>query len=299
VPETEIPAGVGWTALLTAYGRAQESGQEHPQFDDPLAVLFIEAVTRRAGNGEGLPRLGPASDDHPSMLWKTFRFYFAQRTPLYDQRVLEAVDAGCSQVVLLGAGLDSRAFRLGLGSKVRVFELDQAPVLNFKHDVLARHGLRPDAVRIPVAVDLLADWSSDLTSAGFDPRQPTLWVAEGLLMYLSRADADLLLDRVTALSAPGSRITTENFDRHAVDADMADDGTMDEQDWAAWHMVSGAFRYGPADEAPAAWLADHGWTPGETISLADLGRQHGQAIPPGFDGPGALRILLYDGIYTH
>ena len=295
---TEIPVGVGWTALLTAYGRAQESREEHALFDDPLASLFIEAVTGKAGDSEGLPRLGPASDDHPSSLWDAWRFYFCHRTPFYDKRVQQAVDEGCSQVVLLAAGLDSRAFRLGLAANVKVFELDQAPVLNFKHEVLARHAIRPDCIRTPVAVDLLDDWPRALTSAGFDPRQPTIWVAEGLLMYLSRADADLLMERITALSAVGSRIVSEYFSLPWQDSYVADD-SMDEQDWVAWRMVSGAFRYGPIDDIPAAWLAAHGWAHGQTTTLTREGRQHGQTIqPPEFARPGRPQVLLFDGVYA-
>ena len=111
----------------------------------------------------------------------------------------------------------------------------------------------PDCQRIPLAVDLRAEWGTTLSAAGFDPGQPTVWIAEGLLMYLSRTDADLLLDRITALSAPGSHFAGEYFSRAWQDADVASD-TMDEQDWVAWNLVCGAFRYGPMDDSPAAWL---------------------------------------------
>ena len=81
----------------------------------------------------------------------------------------------------------------------------------------------------------------DVVRGGFRPQQPTVWIAEGLLMFLSRADADLLPDRITAPSAPGSHFAGEYFSRAWQDADMASD-TMDEQDWAAWNLVRGAFR---------------------------------------------------------
>jgi methyltransferase (TIGR00027 family) len=136
-------------------------------------------------------------------LWNAFRFYFCERTPFYDQHVLRAVEGGCRQVVLVAAGLDSRAFRLGLPEDATVFELDQAAVLDFKQAVLDQHGVVPTCDRVPVPVDLRVGWPPSLLAAGFDGTLPTLWITEGLLMYLSSSDAGQLLARITALSAPG------------------------------------------------------------------------------------------------
>ena len=64
---TRIPEGVGWTALLTAYSRAQESREAAKLFDDPLASMFLAAVTDAGvSSGGKLPRLGPAVDDGSS-----------------------------------------------------------------------------------------------------------------------------------------------------------------------------------------------------------------------------------------
>jgi methyltransferase (TIGR00027 family) len=294
----ELPAGVGWTALLTAYGRAQESRETEPLFADPLAAAFVGAVRGDDAGGKGeLPRLGPAvDDDSSSFLWNGFRFYFTQRTPFYDQRILSAVGAGCRQVVLLGAGLDSRAFRLDLPESVTVFELDQPSVLDFKQAVLGRHSAVPTCRRVPLAADLLADWAAILPAAGFDAALPTVWVAEGLLMYLSRADADRLLDQVTALSAPGSRIVTEYFSKVWQDSAMVDE-TSDSQDRAAWDLVRGSFLYGPIADHPAAWLSGHGWDPGEITTVAELGRQSGR-IAPQFSRPDSPQVWLLEGTYA-
>src|SRR5262245_9811705 len=116
--EAKAPTEAAWRALLAAYGRAHESQDAAARFDDPFAPMFIGAVTGTgAVDDGGFPRLGPAVGDDSS-LWKALRFYFCARTPFYDQYVLRAVEAGCRQVVLVAAGLDSRAFRLGLGGDV-------------------------------------------------------------------------------------------------------------------------------------------------------------------------------------
>ncbi|CCC44236.1 conserved hypothetical protein, partial [Mycobacterium canettii CIPT 140010059] len=56
-----------------------------------------------------------------------------------------------------------------------------------------------------VPVDLRRDWPTPLRQAGFDPNQPSAWLAEGLLAFLPPDAQDRLLDNITALSAPGSR----------------------------------------------------------------------------------------------
>ena len=144
--------------------------------------------------------------------------YQGVRSRFFDEALL---GAGTRQVVLLAAGLDARALRLGWPSGTTVFEVDQPRVLGFKDEVIDSVGGTPTARRVTVPVDLRHDWPAALTAAGFDPRLPTAWLAEGLLPYLP-ADAErLLFERVHALSAPGSRIAVEHIggigDRIAAD----------------------------------------------------------------------------------
>ena len=294
--EATAPTGAGWRALLTAYGRAQESRESAARFDDPFASMFIGAVTG-AGTVDdgGFPRLGLAVDDDSSLLWKALRCYFCARTPFYDQYVLRAVEAGCRQVVLVAAGLDSRAFRLGLGEDVTLFELDQAAVLDFKQAVLDEHGALPTCKRVPLAVDRRDDWPRALSAAGFDASRPTAWLAEGLLMYLTRDDADQLLASITALSAPGSRLAAEYFSAKWREPDAA---LADKREKAAWESLLKPFRYAPAGRSPATWLSGHGWTPDQATTIIQLGSRQGREyVPPEFARPGAPQVLLFDGTY--
>ena len=70
-------------------------------------------------------------------------------------------------------------------------------------------GVAPAAEHRTIGIDLRDDWPRALRDAGFDPAQPTAWIAEGLLIYLPPDAQDRLLDDITALSAPGSRLATE------------------------------------------------------------------------------------------
>jgi len=290
-----IPEGVGWTALLTAYARVQEARETTKLFDDPLAAMFIAAASDAEVSDQGkLPRLGPAVDDNSSALWNGFRFYICERTPFYDEHVLRAVAAGCRQVVLVAAGLDSRAFRLGLSENATVFELDQDAVLDFKQRVLDQHDVVPSCRRVPVQVDFRDDWSQALTAAGFDGTQPTIWIAEGFLMYLSRDDADRLITTITALSAPGSHFVGDYFSGRWRESDVE---TSDEQEHAAWNLVRNAFLYGPADVGPAAWLARHDWVAGQVTTITELGSRHGRHVPPEYARPSGPLVWLFDGTF--
>ncbi|MFI5735061.1 SAM-dependent methyltransferase [Kribbella sp. NPDC051587] len=278
-PVAQLPVGVGWTSLLTAYGRAQESREPNPLFTEPLAAAFVAAtVTAPVPEGVQLPRLGPARDDAGSRTWDGLRYYFAQRTPFYDQQVLDAVDAGIRQVVVVGAGLDTRAFRLDLPPAVTFFEVDTEPVLEFKAQVLDDEEAVPTCRRIPLVADLQQNWTSALLEGGFDRAQPTCWIVEGLLMYLDRAEADQLLEAISAVSAPGSRTAGEYFNRPSTRADVHYD-TADPGDQATWDLLLTSFRDNQLGE-PADWMAKHGWRVIEVTDVHKVGRESGRPLPP-------------------
>jgi methyltransferase (TIGR00027 family) len=92
-----------------------------------------------------------------------------------------------------------------------VFELDQPEVIDFKTKTLTDLGAKPQCERRAIAIDLRNDWPKALLDNGFDPKQPTAWIAEGLLIYLPSEAQDLLFDRINELSAPGSRVATEHI----------------------------------------------------------------------------------------
>jgi methyltransferase (TIGR00027 family) len=75
-------------------------------------------------------------------------------------------------------------------------------VIEFKTLTLSDLGAEPTAERHTVAIDLRDDWAAALQAAGFDPKAPAAWSAEGLLVYLPDEAQDALFDNITALSAP-------------------------------------------------------------------------------------------------
>lgn len=135
-----VAAGVGRTALLVAAARAIETHRPDALAQDPLAEHFVRAAPASAG-WPVRPEQVPAGEADP--LWGRLGRYFGLRTRVLDDHLLHAARQGVRQVVLLGAGLDCRAFRLDWPPGCVVHEVDTAGMLTFKQAVLDRAGAAP------------------------------------------------------------------------------------------------------------------------------------------------------------
>ena len=288
----DLASSVGATATLVAAARAAATRQPEPLIDDPYAEPLVRAVgvdffTRMARGDLG-------TDDQAAMGVHRMTANMAARTRYFDEFfVSSAVDAGVRQAVILAAGLDSRAYRLAWPAGMVVYEIDQPEVIAFKSETLAGLGITPTCQRRTVAMDLRNDWASALRRAGFDPQQPTAWSAEGLLGYLPPEAQDRLLDTITGLSAPGSRV--------AIDCAPPSDPAKEQQSrermkafsdhWReqGFHLDFSELVYiGERNEA-SAYLAGHGWQVVAT-GVNDLLAAHGLAP---FDDDEPMSKLRY------
>ncbi|GGP66834.1 class I SAM-dependent methyltransferase [Streptomyces melanogenes] len=193
------------TALLTAALRAAETRREDRLYEDSYAAALagdigaaLLAEVRDATFPPGERRSVPSTPD-----------YNAIRTRFFDDYLQEAArDPEMTQIVLAPAGMDSRAYRLDWPGHIRWFEVDRPAVLAYKKERLT--GVEPRTDLRSVAVDLTSpDWERDLTAAGYDPALPSTWLLEGLLYYIPEPDTHRILERVAAISAPGSRIAAD------------------------------------------------------------------------------------------
>ena len=190
---------LGRTARWAAAQRARESERPDRLFHDPLARLL-------AGD-EGMEMLR-LSDQYNPRREETAQFV-AIRTRYFDDFLVRSVDGKNKQVVILAAGMDTRAFRLPISAETSVYELDQPEVLAFKEAVLRQNNISPPTRRIPVGVDLQADWTSALELAGFQRSEPSAWIIEGLLYYLEEPSVRRLLQGVSDCAAGGSSLAAE------------------------------------------------------------------------------------------
>ena len=211
----DLATSVGATATMVAAQRALSTDEK--LIDDPYAAPLVRAVGIdvyvRLVNGE-IP-VGEESEFDPQRMAQGM----ACRTRFYDQFFVEATRNGVAQVVILASGLDARAYRLQWPTGTVVYEVDMPEVIEFKTLTLADLGAEPTAERRTVAIDLRDDWATALQEAGFDPKAPAAWSAEGLLVYLPDEAQDALFDNITALSAPGSQLAFEFVPDTAVFAD--------------------------------------------------------------------------------
>jgi methyltransferase (TIGR00027 family) len=138
--------------------------------------------------------------------------HLALRTRAIDDATRRAVDEGASQLVIVGAGLDARPYRLPVLRNVVVWEVDHP----------ATQGWKRERVRdlVPVARDVRyveSDFERDdlrerLSAAGHDPRAKTIFIWEGVTMYLSDAAVNLVLAGLRASSASGSTVLATYFE---------------------------------------------------------------------------------------
>jgi methyltransferase (TIGR00027 family) len=292
----DLASSVGATATMVAAARALAAKADDPLIDDPFAEPLVRAVgidlfIRLASGTVRLEDL----DGEASTAVRRLTDNMAVRTKFFDEFFLEATNSGVRQAVILVSGLDSRAYRLAWPAGTTVYEIDQPDVIEFKTRTLADLGAEPTATRRTVAMDLRYDWPSALIEEGFDPNQPTAWSAEGLLGYLPPDAQDRLLDTITELSAPGSRVAVESVPN----IDPADHEKAIERMRAAserWrdHGFDLDFAelvyLGDRNEA-ASYLGDHGWQLSKN-SVKELFAANG--LPPlEEDGVGNFGELQY------
>jgi methyltransferase (TIGR00027 family) len=249
------PRPVALTARWIAAARANESARPNRLFDDPFAAALAESTELGIATGRRLRAGASVVDDFIVQANRAFGApLLAIRTRFFDELLLHAVRAvRVRQVVLLAAGLDARAYRLPWPVGTHLYELDQPAVLAAKAATLGKLGAEPACQRHALDVDLAeAGWAESLCAAGYDPRALSVWLAEGLLMYLDASAVQQLLRTTARLAAAGSWLGVDVFNavvftspllRPVVDL-MAAQG-------APWQFAS---------DDPAALFGEAGWT---------------------------------------
>lgn len=260
---------VASTALFVAAVRARESGRPHPLFKDELSG--------RLAGPEGLAWLARSEADPASRYRKDGFPYLEVRTRYFDDWASAAAkESEARQLVLLGAGMDTRAFRLRWPEGFRLWEVDTHELFSLKEPRLRSARARPRCERTIVEADL-ADpgWVRSLVDAGMDEGRPTLWLAEGLFMYLTPPDVNQILEGAASVSPAGSsfgaEIVSEDFLRRRSNWQVLEARRRGGREWS----------FGTDD--PKALLAGHGWQVDRIVDPVEaafaLGRLPRQATP--------------------
>ncbi len=198
------------TALGVTWVRALYTSLPPPLgiVTDSLAFKLVPAplaaVARAAGAGFGVS--GRATHAVLARLTAGMTTNIALRTAAIDDAIRRGLERGAGQLVLLGSGLDARAWRMPELRGVDVYELDRPSSHAYKK---RRIGLRQGATAVHRLVDI--DFERQrvpkvLAAAGFDMSRPSIWLWEGVAVYLTRAAADATLDAVSRCSATDSTL---------------------------------------------------------------------------------------------
>jgi methyltransferase (TIGR00027 family) len=255
--------------------RAIESSRpaESRLFYDPLAPLFLHgwrkwiyALAKRDPGRRLVERL--LDRQSPGA-----RAAGIGRTKWIDDRVTRALESS-TQLVLLGAGFDTRAYRLPAAQRVNIFELDQAETSKAKQAILQTEmGSLPKRVHF-VTVDFNKQSISDaLSSAGFDVKRPTCFLWEGVTNYLSADAVDQVLRQISK-AALGSTLLFTYIDRRVLD--------HPEQFFGAEKLLSRLRSYGEPwnfglyPEETEQYLAARALRLAEDLSVADVWQRAGR-----------------------
>ncbi len=224
------------TARWTASVRAMESKRPDGLLKDPWAASLA------GPEGEAWIEQRSAESVLPIVIRTRYFDDFLQRISGQE---------GIRQIVLLGAGLDTRAFRLGWPDRTWLFELDQPSVLAYKENSLRAAGAQPRCERKAIEGDLSFSWKEALLKNGYDPNERSSWLLEGLLFYLPAEVIVQILDDVTSLAAPESWLGFDIINGVMLTSPIT-------RKWIEMQATAGAPWIGTMDD-PVGFLAGRGW----------------------------------------
>jgi methyltransferase (TIGR00027 family) len=201
--------------------------------------------------------------------------YMQVRTRAIDDAVRAFVERGGTQVVLLGAGYDTRALRLPELAGARVFEVDHPATQARKRRVLEQLGAQSPSHYLSWNFERapMAELPGALAAGGHDPGAPTFTIWEGVTMYLTDGAIDASLRAIRAFSPPGSQLAMTYFTKQR----MARPSLVQRAMQAVVARFGEPWRFGWEPSELPRYLADRGFELDEDRSMSELARE---LLPP-------------------
>lgn len=253
----ESRAHVPSTSIVTCWMRALESRKP-----EETRLIFDPFAERLCGSGAHVQNLLDGflmKTSHQTEFWLDM---MASRTRWLDDAIVATQP---KQLVILGSGLDSRAWRMDALRSAEVFELDFPEVLHAKTTLLRAENPVGGWHAVPANLGK-DDWVSSLAVAGFHPERTTVWVMEGLTGYLTLQELDVLLGKITAASAEGSSMFATFTGQGS-----GQETNMHKTSWNSTREVK-------------TYLAKHGWAAdAERIQDVAAGYGRGKHIPENWE----------------
>jgi len=263
------------TAQYIAFCRALETQQQPARrlFNDPFAFALLSGSYRIFARMAHLPILGKLVYAILDLGWPYTRSSAVVRTRAIDDLVRDAVRSGARQLVLLGAGLDSRGCRLDGTGEIAVFEVDHPATQRLKKERLhACMGKLPANIRY-VAMDFERDaLEAKLIESGYNPTVQAVVVWEGVIDYLTESAVQSTLAVLARLLAPSSLLIFTYTHKGALDGSKAFPGA---RRWRSWSCVSGEpFLFGLDPDTLAEVLKPHLFLLQSDASTEEIARRY-------------------------
>ncbi len=245
--------------------------------DDQLSVWFLTPEFRLLAGLARVPVLRRGIESIIDRRWPCARGGVVARTRVLDDAISSAL-AGTEQVVILGAGFDSRPHRLPAMRGVSVYEVDHPATQAAKRRALSRHH-RADTCRVRFVPVVFGsdDPTNALLDAGFGLGRPTLVLWEGVTNYLDATSVDATLRLVADLVGPGSPLFFTYVHVGILDGSTTFAGAATTM--AAVRRVGEPFTFGFEPTQVPEYLAARGFELCWDRSVAEAGRPLYAAAP--------------------
>jgi methyltransferase (TIGR00027 family) len=292
--DVEMQIRPSYTAETVALQRSFENNEPEGRrlFSDPFASSFLHGRLRLLAQIDSYRWLKPVAE----RLFDLFGGPGPRPSAILRTRAIDDVVAGAlksrSQFVLLGAGYDTRPYRLMLPTDVVTFEVDLPATQDTKRRVLEAHGVHRGAVRF-VAVDFESDdVGAALEASGLDPSQPSIVVWEGVTQYLTADAVDQTFAALARICSTGSRLVLTYVDVAALNPGSP---FPEAKRWLRNVSRAGEpwiFGIDPADASH--FFEPRGFTLVCDQSTAEIGLRLAGGNPPRLHGSRLYRVAVLD-----
>ncbi|HEV7555805.1 MAG TPA: SAM-dependent methyltransferase [Kofleriaceae bacterium] len=254
-----------WVAA--ARGMARQLPPEARLADDPYGTAFEDGLRPRLQRL--LDRAGISVHKFPFVT--PWILCMQVRTRVIDDAVRAFVASGGRQLVVLGAGYDTRALRLDELASAQVFEIDHPDTQVHKRDVLDRLGARSASQYIAWDFESrpLADLPGVLAMTGHDPSARTLTIWEGVTMYLTEPAIDASLRAIRTWSSPGSQLAMSYFALARLDRPTLPSRVVQ----AIVSRVGEPWKWGWDPDTLPGYLDVRGWHVDDDATMTDAARR--------------------------
>jgi methyltransferase (TIGR00027 family) len=240
---------------------------------DPYAVHFVDPKVLEFARKN--PEKANEMREHYERLFPGLGNSIRARVRYFDDFVKAAIAEGLEQLVILGAGYDTRAYRIDGLCKIKVFEVDHPATQAMKQEKIKTIFGRLAEHVVYVAVDFERDnLGEKLLEKGYNESQKTLFVMEGLIMYIPAGAVDETLSFIAGNSGKGSRIIFDYYLQSLVDGTSNLETAANIRKYVA--EQGEPLLFGIKEDEVGAFLAERGFSQISNITSRDYKKAYFQ-----------------------